>query len=103
MNDEDPLTVGTDPFSSLPEQNSPRSGSCLSWGLVLIGALVSLFGCVMAFAGTSIQLDVQEDWEGFYGFLLLCPLPCVVLGILLLILGALPLVRKRQIEDIESK
>jgi len=98
MNDEDLPTIGTDPFSSSSEQNSPRSGSCLSWGLVLIGGLVLLFGCAMAFAGTSIQLDVQEDWEGFYAFLSLCPLPCVVLGIILLILGALPLLKKGQIE-----
>ena len=99
INHEDPPTVGTDPFSSLPEQNSPRSGSCLSWGLILTGGLVSLFACAMAFAGTSIQLDVQEDWEGFYAFLLLCPLPIVVVGIILLILGALPLVRRGQVKD----
>jgi len=99
MIDEDPPIVGIDPFAPPPEQNSPRSGSCLNWGLILIGGLITLFGCAMAFAGTSIQFDVQEDWEGFYAFLSLCPLPCVVVGIILLILGALPLLKKRQIED----
>jgi len=99
MDNEDLPSAGTDPFAPPPEQNSPRSGSCLSWGLVLIGGLVSLFGCVMAFAGTSIQLDAQEDWAGFYAFLSLCPLPCVVLGIIFLILGAMPLLKKRQIEE----
>ena len=99
MNDNEDLpNAGTDPFATPPEQNSPRSGSCLSWGLVLIGGLVLLFACVMAFGATSIQLDEQEDWEGFYAFLSLCPLPCVVLGIILLILGALPLLKKGQIE-----
>jgi len=53
----------------------------------------------MAFAGTSVQLERQGDREGFSAFLLLCPLPIVVVGIILLILGALPLLKKQQIED----
>jgi hypothetical protein len=100
MNDNEDLpSAGTDPFASPPEQKIPRSGSCLNWGLILIGGLVLLFGCAMAFAGTSIQLEAQENWEGFYAFLLLCPLPMVVVGIVLLIFGAFPLLRRRQIEE----
>jgi len=92
MNDEDLPTAGTDPFSSSPEQNSSRSGSCLSWGLVLIGALVSLFGCVMAFGAASAQFERLGDWEGFVAFLVLCPTPIIVAGIVILIVGILPLV-----------
>ena len=102
MNNDDlpSAGAGADPFSSPPAQNnSPRSGSCLSWGLILTGGLTSLFGCLMAFAGTAVQLEQQGDWGGYYVFLLFCPLPLIVLGIILLIFGGVPLLKKRQIED----
>ncbi len=103
MNNDDLPSAGTDPFAPPPvSQNSPRPGSCLNWGLILIGGLITLFGCAMAFAGTSIQIEEQGDWAGFFAYLMLCPLPIVVVGIILLILGALPLVRKRQIEESQS-
>lgn len=98
LNDNSDLpSVGTDPFAPPPEEKNPRPRAWL-WILIAAGALSALFGCVMAFAGTSIQLEAQEDWAGYYAFLFLCPLPCVVLGIVLLILGAFPLLRRRQIE-----
>ena len=99
MNNDDLPSAGADPFAPPPEQNTPRSGSCLNWGLILIGGLITLFGCTMAFAGTSIQIEEQGDWGGFFAFLMLCPLPIVVVGIILLIFGAFPLLRKRQIEE----
>ena len=101
MNNDDlpSAGAGADPFSSPTRQNNPRSGSCLSWGLILTGALTSLFGCLMAFAGTAVQLEQQGDWGGYYAFLLLCPLPLIALGIILLIFGGVPLLKKRQIED----
>lgn len=100
MNNDDLPSAGTDPFAPPPlSQNSPRSGSCLNWGLILIGGLTSLCGCVMAYGATSIQLDAQEDWEGFSAFLLLCPLPIVIVGIIILTVGALPLVKKGQIDS----
>lgn len=102
MNNDDLPSAGTDPFAPSPKSNSPRSGSCLSWGLILIGGLIALFGCAMGFAGTSIQFEQQGDWAGFFAFLMLCPLPLVVLGIILLFLGALPLLKHRQIEESQS-
>lgn len=100
MNDNEDLpSAGTDPFASPSEQKSPRSGSCLNWGLILTGGLILLFGCAMAFAGASVQFEQQGDWGGLIAFLMLCPLPIVVLGIVVLILGASPLIRKRQIEE----
>lgn len=102
MYNDDLPSAGADPFALPPEQTGPRSGSCLNWGLIAAGALITLFGCAMGFAGTSIQLEAQEDWEGFYAFLLLCPLPIVMLGIVLLIFGAFPLLKRRQIEESQS-
>jgi hypothetical protein len=67
-----------------------------------MGGLITLFGCALGFAGTSIQLEAQEDWAGFFAFLVLCPLPIVVVGIVLLIFGAFPLLKQRQIEDSQS-
>ncbi|MFN8387009.1 MAG: hypothetical protein U0V48_03545 [Anaerolineales bacterium] len=100
MNNDDLPTVGTDPFASPPKQNSPRSGSCLNWGLILIGSMIALFGCAMSVAGISIQFEEQGDWAGFLAFLVLCPLPLVVVGIILLIVGASPLLKQRQIEGL---
>jgi len=99
MIDEELPNVEPGQFSAPPDQKSPPSSSCLSWGLILAGGLTSLFGCVIAFGAASVQLETVGDWEGFSAFLLLCPLPIVVVGIILLILGALPLLKKRQIED----
>jgi hypothetical protein len=99
LNDNEDLpAAGTDPFAPPPKEKRPRSSSRL-WLLITAGGLSLLFGCAMAYAGTSIQLEAQEDWEGFYAFLLFCPLPCVVLGIVLLIFGAFPMLRRRQIEE----
>jgi len=100
MNDNEDLPpAGMDPFAPPPEQKGTRSGACLSWGLILTGGLLSLLGCLMAFAGTSVQLNQQGDWAGFFAFLFLCPLPFVVVGFILLISGALPLLKKGQIEN----
>lgn len=99
MNNDDLPAAGTDPFAPPPIQNSPRSGSCLNWGLILTGGLIALFGCLMLFAGASVQMEQQGDWEGFYAFLLLCPFPMIIFGVVILVVGALPFVRKRQIED----
>ncbi len=100
MNNDDLPTAGTDPFAPPPKQNSPRSGSCLNWGLILIGGMIALFGCAMGYAGTSIQFEEQSDWAGYFAFLVLCPLPLVVAGIILLIVGASPLLKQRQIEEL---
>ena len=86
-------------FSAPPDKKSPPSSSCLSWGLILAGGLTSLFGCVIAFGAASVQLETVGDWEGFSAFLLLCPTPLIVVGIIILTAGALPLFRRRQIED----
>ena len=99
MNNDDLPSAGADPFLSPSEQNSPRSGSCLSWGLILTGGLLALFGCLMAISGTYVQLDQQGDWAGFYAFLCLCPLPLALVGIIILIFGASPLLKKGQIEN----
>ncbi|MCI0554254.1 MAG: hypothetical protein L0287_25175 [Anaerolineae bacterium] len=99
INDEELPNVEPGQFSSPPDQKSPPSSSCLSWGLTLGGGLVFLIGCVTAFGATSIQFERQGDWEGFLAFIFLCPTPLMVMGIIVLTVGALPLVRKRQIED----
>lgn len=101
LNDNEDLpSAGTDPFSSPPEQKAgARPGSRMGWVLVLFGGLASVCGCATGFLATSVQLEAQEDWEGFYAFMSLCPLPCVVAGIILVIAGALPLFRRRQIEN----
>ena len=100
MNNDDLPSVGADPFASpSPQNNTPRSGACLSWGLILTGGLLTVFGFLMAISGTYIQFDQQGDWAGFYGFLCLCPLPLVVIGIILLIVGGFPLLKKKQVED----
>ena len=104
MNNDDLPSAGADPFSSTPAQNnSPRSGSCLSWGLILTGGLLTVFGFLMAISGTYIQFDQQNDWAGFYGFLCLCPLPLALVGIIILIFGATPLLKKGQIENTLSE
>ena len=98
MNDNDDLpSAGMDPFASPVIQTRPRSPS--SRWLITAGGLFFLFGCVIGFGATVIQSDAQENWEGFYAFLALCPVPCIALGIILLIAGALPLWRKYQFED----
>ena len=68
-------------------------------GLILTGAMLSSFGGLMAFAGTVVQFDQQVDPAGFFAFLCLCPLPLALVGIILLICGASPLLKKGQIED----
>ncbi|MCC7187368.1 MAG: hypothetical protein IT312_01390 [Anaerolineales bacterium] len=98
LNDNDDLpSAGTDPFAPPPKEKSLRPRLWL-WLSIAGGGLFMLFGCLMAFAGTSIQLEAQENWEGYYAFLMCCPLPLVVLGIVLLIVGASPLLKQRQIE-----
>jgi hypothetical protein len=100
MNDNEDLpSAGMDPFASPVKQTGPRPGSRLGRGLIITGGLFSLIGCVVGFGAAVLQYGVQEDWEGFYAFMSLCPLPCVALGIVLLITGALPLTRRNQIED----
>lgn len=97
LNDNDDLpSAGMDPFASPVKQTRPRS----PWSrwLIITGGLSSLIGCVVGFGATAIQYDVQEDWEGFYAFITLCPVPCALVGIILLIAGALPLAGRSQIE-----
>lgn len=102
MNNDDLPSAGTDPFAPSPEQTAPRSGSCLSWGLIAGGALFLLFGCIMIIGAFAVQLEGQGNPGDFSAFLVVCLAPILVVGIILLILGALPLVRKRQIEESQS-
>ncbi len=101
MDNDDLPSAGMDPFASPPKEKRPRLSSRL-WMLIVAGGLSTLVGCVMAFAGTSLQFENREDWEGFYAFLCLCPLPCLFVGIVLLMIGVMPILRRRQIEDSQS-
>ncbi len=102
MNTDDLPIAGTDPFASPPKQNSPRSGSCLNWGLIASGALLLLFGCIMTIGAFAVQLEGQGSPGDFSAFLVVCLAPILVAGIVLLILGALPFIRKKQIEESQS-
>lgn len=98
LNDNDDLpSVGMDPFAAPVKQTRPRS----PWSrwMLITGGLSALFSCVAGIGATVVQYNVQEDWQGFYAFITVCPVPCAALGIILLIAGALPLTRKNQIED----
>lgn len=100
LNDNDDLpSVGMDPFATPVKPNRSRPGSSLNRSLLIAGGLSSLIGCVVGIGATAVQYGNQEDWQGFYAFLTVCPLPCVALGIILSIAGALPRTRKNQIED----
>ena len=99
INHEDLPNVEPGQFSSPPDQKSPGSNSCLPWGLTLAGGLVFLIGCVIAFGAASIQFERLGDWEGFVAFLVFCPTPIIVAGIVILIVGILSLVRRGQIKD----
>ena len=99
MNHEDLPNIEPGQSSSPPEQKSSGSNSCLSWALTLAGGLIFLIGCVIAFGAASIQFERLGDWEGFVAFLALCPTPMIVAGIVILIVGILPLVRRGQIKD----
>ena len=98
-NNDDLPSAGMDPFASTVKQTGPRPGSRLSRGLLITGGLLSLSGCVVGIGATVVQYGVQEDWEGYYAFISLCPVPCAALGIILLTAGALPRMKKNQIQD----
>ena len=86
-------------FSAPPEQKGPGPSSCLTWGSTIAGGLIFLIGCVVAFGAASIQFERNDDPEGFTAFMLLCPTPLIIVGIVILIAGLLPLARRRQVED----
>jgi hypothetical protein len=103
MNDNEDLpSAGMDPFASPVKSKRSRTRSPWSRWLITTGGLFSLPGCVVGIGATIIQYGVQEDWEGFYAFMSLCPLPCILVGVILLVAGALPLVRHRQIDHASS-
>ena len=100
LNDNDDLpSAGMDPFAPPVKQNNARSRSSWSRWLIIAGGLSLLLGCIVGIGATAVQYGNQEDWQGFYAFITICPVPCAAFGLILLIAGGLPLTRKNQIED----
>jgi len=100
FNDNDDLpSAGMDSFASPVKPNRSHPPSPWSRWLISAGALSSLFSCVAGIGARVVQYGVQEDWEGYYAFISLCPVPCAAPGIILLIAGALPRMKKNQIQD----
>jgi len=99
MNDDELPNVEPGQFSSPPDQKFSGASPCLGWGFMLGGGLVLLIGCVIAFGATAIQFERLGDWGGFIAFMIFCPAPLIVLGILPMVAGLLALAQKRQIED----
>ena len=86
------------PASAIKEQTSPNSRSWLMPFLILGGGLGFLLGCVVAIGAILVQYSSPDNMEGFIAFMVICPAPAIVVGIIMLTIGLLQ-ARKGQIEE----
>ena len=86
------------PVSTMSEKASANPKSWLVPFLIIGGGLGFLLGCVVAVGAFLVQYSSPGDVEGFIAFMVLCPAPAVVVGIIMLTIGLLQ-ARKGQIEE----
>ena len=90
--------VGSRPVSAITEKVPGNSRSWLTPFLLIGGGLGFLLGCVVAVGAILVQYGSPENMEGFIAFMVLCPAPAIVVGIIMLIIGLFQ-ARKGQIEE----
>ena len=78
--------------------SSPTTKSCLIPGLIIGGGLGFLLGCIVAIGAGLVQYSSPDNMEGFIAFMVICPAPAIVVGIIMLTIGLLQ-ARKGQIEE----
>jgi hypothetical protein len=74
--------------NALPNSEIPvKSSSGLPTGLTLGGVLALIFGFGITVLTILTQMDHPDNWAGFFGLLVLCPLPLTVAGLGMLFFG----------------
>lgn len=74
-------------FPSSDAEAAPKNTSCLTNGLMVGGILTILLACGIAFLFTLAQMDQPENWQGFFWVMALCPLPLIVTGLIMSLIG----------------
>jgi len=86
------------PVSAVAEKAAPNLRSWLVPFLIIGGALGFLLGCVVAIGAILVQYSSPDNMDGFIAFMVICPVPAIVVGLVLLTIGLFR-ARKSQIEE----
>ena len=92
------LNVEPGPVSAITEQARPTSRSWLMPFLIIGGGVGFLLGCVVAIGAILVQYSSPDNMEGFIAFMVICPAPAIVVGIIMLTIGLFQ-ARRGQIEE----
>jgi hypothetical protein len=74
-------------FPPAEAETEPKNNSCLITGLLLGGILLMLLACGLALLFTVVQASNPGDWQGFLGVMVLCPVPLIVAGLVMSLVG----------------
>jgi len=92
------LNVVPSRATEVKAQTPQNSKPWLAPTLMIVGGLAFLLGCVVAVGATLVQYSSPENMEGFIAFMVICPVPAIVAGIIMLAIGLFQ-ARKGQIEE----
>jgi len=92
------LNVAPVRATEVKAQTTPNSKPWLVPALLIGGGLGFLLGCVAAIGAILVQYSFPGDMEGFIAFMVICPVPAIFIGTILLAIGLFQ-GRKGQIEE----
>lgn len=64
-----------------------QSDSCLPMALLSGGAISLFAGCGISILMVLVQIDSPDNWQGFFGFMVLCPIPLTAAGLIMFLSG----------------
>lgn len=64
-----------------------KSGLRFYWFLIALGTIAFLLGCATSLLLILFQIDNPNNWEGFLGLMVLCPIPATLIGVVILTIG----------------
>ncbi len=74
-------------FPSIEGETALRKNSCLGTGLLAVGILAMFLACNLALLFIIAQASNPGDRQGFFGVMVLCPVPLVAAGLVMSLVG----------------
>ena len=73
--------------SAIQPNPNKQPGSCLPMALLSGGAISLFAGCGVSILMVLVQIDSPNNWQGFFGLMVLCPIPLIVAGLIMFLSG----------------